>query len=81
MSIISLDRRGRLTLPREFRDRLKVRRYLVYIKKDELRMVPLPEPEAFRGFLKISESMEEIEEKAEKSVDERACHRLLREET
>jgi bifunctional DNA-binding transcriptional regulator/antitoxin component of YhaV-PrlF toxin-antitoxin module len=72
MSVLTLDERGRLTLPQEFREKLKARRYLAYIEKGELRMVPLPEPEAFRGFLQISGSMEEIEEEAEKHVLERA---------
>lgn len=72
MSVITLDERGRLTLPQELREKLKARRYLAYIEKGELRIVPLPEPETFRGFLKIPGSIEEIEEEAEKHVLERA---------
>jgi bifunctional DNA-binding transcriptional regulator/antitoxin component of YhaV-PrlF toxin-antitoxin module len=53
MSIITLDKSGRFTLPRELRERLKVKRFLVYIMKNEVHMIPLPEPEVFKGVLKI----------------------------
>ncbi len=71
MSVITLDDRGRLTLPQEIREKLSTRRFLAYVEGGELRMIPLPEPEAFRGFLKLEGSIEEIEEEAERHVLER----------
>lgn len=72
MSIITLDERGRLTLPQEIRGRVDAKRFIAYIENGEIKLTPLPEPSELKGSLKIPWSVEELEEEGEKNVLKRS---------
>jgi bifunctional DNA-binding transcriptional regulator/antitoxin component of YhaV-PrlF toxin-antitoxin module len=68
MSIITLDGRGRLTLPQEIRGRVDAKRFIAYVENGEIKLTPLPEPRELKGSLKTPWSVEELEEEGEKNV-------------
>ena len=68
MNIITLDERGRLTLPQEIRERVAAKRFIAYVENGEIKLTPLPEPRELKGALKIPWSVEELEEEGEKNV-------------
>ena len=71
MSLITLDDRGRLTLPQEMRSRIVAKRFIAYIENGEIRLTPLTDPKELKGSLKIDWSIEELEEEGDKYVSKR----------
>ena len=71
MSVVSIDERGRLTLPAEVREKLDSDRFLVILDGDSVRLMPVPSPEEARGSVKIPWSIEELEEAGEEFVRKR----------
>lgn len=71
MEIVTMDKRGRLTLPAQTRERLRSDRLLVIPEGDTVRLIPLLPPEKVKGSIKIPWSIAELEEAGEKFVEKR----------
>lgn len=71
MFIVSLDDRGRITIPKEIRSKLKSKKFLVVLEGENVVLVPLPNDIHLKGSLKIPWSIEELEEAGEKFVTKR----------
>ncbi|MCS7364960.1 MAG: division/cell wall cluster transcriptional repressor MraZ [archaeon GB-1867-035] len=72
MLTVSLDSRGRLTLPAEIRRHVKAKRFLVLLEGNCIKLIPLMDPKAVRGSIKIPWSIEELEEAGERLVLKRS---------
>jgi len=68
MSVVSMDDRGRVTLPAEMRSKIDAKRFVVYLEGDTIRLIPLPDPSKLKGSVKIPWSIEELEEAGERLV-------------
>jgi len=71
VSIVSLDSRGRITIPKEIRSKLKSKKFLVVLDGENIVLIPIPDVEKLKGSLKIPWSIEELEEAGEKFVTKR----------
>jgi bifunctional DNA-binding transcriptional regulator/antitoxin component of YhaV-PrlF toxin-antitoxin module len=71
MSLITLDERGRLTLPQEIRSRIEAKRFIAYIENGEIKLTPLTDPKELKGSLKVAWSIEELEEEGDKYASKR----------
>ncbi|MFP3951964.1 MAG: AbrB/MazE/SpoVT family DNA-binding domain-containing protein [Candidatus Bathyarchaeia archaeon] len=65
MSEVTLDDRGRLTLPIEIRERVQSRRFIAYYEEGVIKLVPIPDPEDVKGSIDIPWTIEELEEAGE----------------
>ena len=65
MSVVSMDDRGRVTLPAEMRSRIDAKRFVAYLEGDTVRLIPLPDPSEVKGSVTIPWSIEELEEAGE----------------
>jgi len=72
LTLVSLDGRGRITIPQSIRDRLKTDRFLVSLEEDGVHLVPVPDPRKAKASMNIPWSLEELEEAQEKHVLRRA---------
>ncbi|MDP2900573.1 MAG: AbrB/MazE/SpoVT family DNA-binding domain-containing protein [Candidatus Bathyarchaeota archaeon] len=72
MTVVSMDDRGRVTIPPELRESLGTKRFIVHMDEEGLHLVPLPDPRTLRGSLKVSHSDEELEEAAEAVILKRS---------
>jgi AbrB family looped-hinge helix DNA binding protein len=72
MSIVSMDDRGRVTIPPEIRESLGAKRFIVHVDDGGLHLVPLPDPRKLRGSLKAPWSDDELEEAAESVILKRS---------
>lgn len=72
MTLVSLDGRGRITIPQSIRDRLQADRFLVSLEEDGVHLVPVPDPRDAKASMNIPWSLEELEEAQEKHVLRRA---------
>jgi len=68
MSVVSMDDRGRVTLPAEMRSKIDAKRFVAYLEGDTVRLIPLPDPSEVKGSVKIPWSIEELEEAGESLV-------------
>lgn len=68
MSVVSMDDRGRVTLPAEMRSKIDAKRFVAYLEGDTVRLIPLLDPSEVKGSLKIPWSIEELEEAGESIV-------------
>ena len=68
MSVVSVDDRGRVTLPADMRSRIGAKRFIVFIEGESVRLVPLPDYSKVKGSVKIPWSIEELEEGGEDFV-------------
>ncbi len=68
MSEITLDDRGRLTLPSDIRKKIQSRRFIAYYEEKIIKLVPIPEPEEVKGSIDIPWTIEELEEAGEDYV-------------
>ena len=66
--LVSLDERGRLTLPYEIRKKIKSRKFILSMDGDSVIIVPVPDPHEAKNSVKIPYNMEELEESQEKIV-------------
>lgn len=72
MTIVSLDGRGRITIPQNIRERLRADRFLVSLEEDGVHLVPVPDPRKAKASMNIPWSLEELEEAQEQRVLRRA---------
>ena len=72
MTIVSLDGRGRITIPQNIRERLCADRFLVSLEEDGVHLVPVPDPRKAKASMNIPWSLEELEEAQEQRVLRRA---------
>lgn len=68
MSVVSMDDRGRVTLPSDIRSKIDAKRFVAYLEGETVRLIPLPEPSEVKGSVKIPWSIEELEEAGERLV-------------
>jgi len=68
MSVVSMDDKGRVTLPAEMRSKIDAKKFVVYLEGNNIRLIPLPDPSRVKGSVKISWSIEELEEAGESFV-------------
>lgn len=68
MSLVSMDDRGRVTLPSEMRSKIDSKRFIAYLDDDTIRLIPIPNPSEVKGSIKIPWSIEELEEAGEENV-------------
>ncbi len=66
--LVSLDERGRLTLPIEIRKKMKSRKFILSMDGDSVIITPVPEPHEAKDSVKIPYSIEELEESGENYV-------------
>lgn len=68
--VIEYDKKGRMVIPKEIRDKIKTNRFLVELFEGEIRLVPIPPVDSLRGKYRLGKSIEEIEEDQEKYLKE-----------
>jgi len=68
MSVVSMDDRGRVTLPAEMRSKIDAKRFVAYLEGDTVRLIPLPDPSEVKGSIKMPWSIESLEEAGENLV-------------
>ena len=79
MSIVKVDRRGRITLPKKLRESLGIgEKVLIVNMGDHLRIIPLPSDpfEALKGTLSINKSFKEMRKQAELVAEKEATVEL-----
>lgn len=72
MSVIELDERGRITLPKEVRKSLKMNgRVLVINAGDHVKLVPIPENplQVLNGAISIGRPFKELRSEAEQLIE------------
>ncbi len=69
-TVVEMDEKGRILLPREMRKNIRSRRFEVSSEKDVIKLVPLPDVESLRGKYRklIKYDWNELEERAERFV-------------
>lgn len=72
MNLVTLDERGRLTLPAEVRSKIDAKRFMVILEGNSIKLIPIPNPLKVKGSLKIPWTIEELEEAGEEFVLDRA---------
>ncbi|KPV65260.1 MAG: hypothetical protein AOA65_0295 [Candidatus Bathyarchaeota archaeon BA1] len=72
MTVVELDRKGRILLPAEIRKIVKAHRFELKVEKGRIELLPLPDPTHVKGKYKdlTKMSWDELEEKAEQFVVE-----------
>ena len=67
---VELDKRGRLLLPAEIRNRIGSKRFLLKEAEGKIELEPLPSPKKVKGKYQglLDKSMEDLEEDQEKLV-------------
>jgi len=68
MSVVSMDDKGRVTLPAEMRSKVDAKKFVAYLEGNTVRLIPLPDPSKIKGSVKIPWSIEELEEGGESLV-------------
>jgi len=68
--VIEYDKKGRMVIPKEIRDKINTNRFLVELFEGEIRLVPIPPVASLRGKYRLEKSIEEIEEDQEKYLKE-----------
>jgi bifunctional DNA-binding transcriptional regulator/antitoxin component of YhaV-PrlF toxin-antitoxin module len=66
--LVSLDEKGRLTLPYEIRKKVKTQKFILSMDGESITIIPVPEPHAAKNSIKITYSIEELEESQENYV-------------
>jgi DNA-binding transcriptional regulator/RsmH inhibitor MraZ len=70
-TVVELDKKGRLVIPRELRSKLPSNRLILRRLKDHIELIPLPDPKSLRGRYRLEGSLTEIEERQERRLLER----------
>jgi len=68
--VVEYDKKGRMVIPKEIRDKIKTNRFLVELFEGEIRLIPISPVDSLRGKYRLEKSIEEIEEDQEKYLKE-----------
>ncbi len=76
MSIVEIDDRGRLTLPKELHRTMEMKKVLIVNAGDHLKLISIPEDpfKALSGALSSEKSFKELREQAERLAENEAHH-------
>ena len=76
MSLVELDDRGRLTLPKELRRAMNMEKVVVVNAGDHLKLIPVPEDpfKALKGAISSEKNFKEHREQATRLAEEEALH-------
>jgi AbrB family looped-hinge helix DNA binding protein len=66
--MLSLDDRGRITLPKDIRKKLNSTNFIVSLEDGIIHLVPVPDPHEAKASVEIPWSIEELEESQESIV-------------
>ena len=75
MSILELDKKGRVTLPKEIRESLDIGKKILIINAgDHLKIIPLPSNpfQTLHGAFNVKKSFEELRKQAELTAEKEA---------
>lgn len=78
MSILELDSKGRLTLPKEMRESLNIgKKVLVINAGDHIKIIPLPSNpfQILHGAFNVKKTFKELRKQAEIAAEKEACKR------
>lgn len=72
MTLVELDKKGRILLPAEIRRNFKTRRFALRVDGERIELLPLPDLGSLRGKYRdaIKSCWKELEERAERLVVE-----------
>jgi len=70
LTLVELDKKGRILLPAEVRKNFKTRRFALRVDRERIELLPMPDLGSLRGKYKssIKPSWGELEERAEQLV-------------
>jgi len=68
MSVVSMDDRGRVTLPAEMRSKIDAKKFVAIMEGETVTLIPLLDPSDVKGSVEIPWSIEELEEASERHV-------------
>jgi len=71
MNAVSMDDRGRVTLPAEMRSKINAKKFIAYLEGDTIMLIPIPDPSEAKGSVNIPWSIEELEEAGEELAPKR----------
>lgn len=71
MSAVSMDDRGRVTLPAEMRSKINAKKFIAYLEGDTIMLIPIPDPSEAKGSVNIPWSIDELEEAGEELAPKR----------
>lgn len=76
MSLVDLDDRGRLTLPKEIRTAMSLEKVVVINAGDHLVLIPVPDDpfKALKGVISSDKSFQDLREEATRLAAEEALH-------
>ena len=66
--MLSLDDRGRITLPKDIREKIKSQKFIISLEGDIVQLIPVPDPRDAKASVDIPWSLEDLEESQEKYV-------------
>jgi len=71
MNAVSMDDRGRVTLPAEMRSKINAKKFIAYLEGDTIMLIPIPDPSEAKGSVNIPWSIDELEEAGEELAPKR----------
>ena len=72
MGLVSMDGRGRVTLPPEIRSKIDSKKFVAYLDGWTIILIPLPDPLKVKGSVAIPWSVDEMEEAGERLAPKRS---------
>jgi len=77
MSLLELDKKGRVTVPKEYRNELNLQKVLVINAGDHLKLIPIPNDpiRALRGAFTIKKSFGALRRQAEAAAEREAANK------
>jgi len=74
MSVLQLDKKGRVTVPKEYRNELGLQKVLAINAGDHLKLIPIPKDpiKALRGAFTTKKTFRELRRRAEAAAEREA---------
>jgi len=75
MSLLELDKKGRVTVPKEYRNELGLQKVLIINAGDHLKLIPIPKDpiKALRGAFTTRKTFRELRQRAETAAEREAA--------